>query len=114
MEHFSEEELVEMKNNVIKSHMQQRKSTVNSQPGLDINKKKMVEADDDSCNDVDQVFNRIPNEIMMKIFSYMKFTDLFACARVCTRWYDLIYDQSNWKKLNLSEWKKHTSKQFSI
>ena len=106
MEHFSEEELVEMKLNVIKSHMRQRKSSGSSSSSvtglnMDSDESKL------SCLIQMEYFNRIPNEIMIKVFSYMDYPEMLECAQVCKRWNNLIYDESNWKKLNLSDWKKN-------
>ena len=58
------------------------------------------------CNDDFQVRNtsqleNLPNEILLKIFDYMKIKDLLRCGQVSRRIRIIAYDQSLWLKVNL-------------
>ncbi len=114
LKYFSLGELSEMKNIVIKLHIQQRKgftstklannknilarstfSTIEKPLHLSIttSKKQCVSLID------------LPNEIMLKIFANLSLCDKFKCSQVSRKWNCLIYDKTNWKVLNFSDWR---------
>jgi F-box/leucine-rich repeat protein 5 len=108
--YFTQEELAEMKMIVIKLHLQRRKagygssgaaaSTEPSHPfprQLSVNQEETLNT---------QLFNNLPNELILKIFSYINHKDKIRSAQVCRKWNALIYDRSNWQELSFSEWKK--------
>ncbi|XP_063683249.1 F-box/LRR-repeat protein 20-like [Bolinopsis microptera] len=43
------------------------------------------------------------DEVVLKIFSYLKFEDLFRCALVCRHWRALSYDRLLWTQFNLTQ-----------
>ncbi|KAL5262371.1 hypothetical protein ACHWQZ_G007926 [Mnemiopsis leidyi] len=43
------------------------------------------------------------DEVVLKIFSYLKFEDLFRCALVCRHWRELSYDRILWNEFNLTQ-----------
>ena len=119
MEYFSPEELADLKTLVIKLHMQQRKINLTSQ----MSAKKRENADDgasmligECCVANDELasscINQLPDEILLKIFSKLTFSDKFKSARVCKRWSHLVYDKNNWKSLSFVDWQ--SSKILSI
>lgn len=98
MKYFSEQELVEMKIIVIKSHMQQRKAPNSSR---EFNNHDLKSDDnDDSKSHIDD----LPSEIFLKIFSNLNNSDLLKVAQVSRRWNDMVYDKSNWNSLDISNW----------
>ena len=48
---------------------------------------------------------KLPNEILLKILSYLEFQDLSRCARVSKRFHEIAYERELWQKLpvNLTE-----------
>lgn len=97
MKYFTEEELVEMKIVVIKSHMQQRKAPSSSrEANHDLESDEAV----DSTKHIDD----LPSEIFLKIFSNLSNSELLKAAQVSRRWNETVYDRSNWKSLDMSNW----------
>ncbi len=114
LKYFSLGELSEMKNIVIKLHIQQRKRFVGTK--LENNKNVLIKttisaiekplhlsiaANNQQVNSI----NDFPNEIMLKIFANLSFRDKFKCSQVSRKWNCLIYDKLNWKELNFDDWK---------
>ena len=108
-----------MKNLVIKLHLQKRKG-LNAEPNLSkpkLNSQNLTNIEDFkskpthskpaslASNAKKSVFNNLPNELTLKILSYLDLKDRFKAAQVCKRWNRIVYDKSNWKELNFSEWK---------
>lgn len=93
MEYFTEEELVEMKIIVIKSHMQQRKSP----SGAKLN-------DTDLNQSTVAHLNDLPDELLLNIFSYLSKSDVLKAAQVNRKWNGLVYDKTNWRNLDFDEW----------
>lgn len=100
-EHFTEEELHEMKNIVIKLHMQQRKRSNGTKRKHCEPKMKTFVTENQNLNYV----NQLPDEILMKIFSFLSNSDKLKSAQVCRKWNELIYDPSNWNYLDFNHWK---------
>ncbi len=92
MQYFTEDELVEMKIVVIKSHLQQRKY---SSKLSDIKKSQIVGINS---------FDNLPYELCLNIFSYLSKPEMLKAAQVCSKWNELMYDKSNWKFLDLNDW----------
>lgn len=97
-EHFSEEELVEMKYLVIKLHLQKRKQNDEANK-IDLNI-------DNSTNSVTKEtrIDELPNELLLKIFSYLNCRELLNTAKVSRAFNLLSYDPSNWTSLSFSKW----------
>jgi hypothetical protein len=100
MEHFAQEELIEMKYLVIKLHLQQRK---HNSEDVKINIKKT------NINEK-PTMNSLPNEILMKIFSNLNQRELLNVARVSRSWNILSYDPLQWTRLSFVEWINMSSK----
>ena len=98
MKYFTKNELLDMKIAVIKSHMKQRKFPANT------NLQAASNIESIPLN-LSPALNELPDELLLKIFSYLSFSDIFKLAKVSKRWHNLIYDKSNWKILNFMEWK---------
>lgn len=99
-QYFSENELVEMKNIVIKSHIQQRKSSIPTNiPKNESNKTEILNQPDDK-------FSQLPNEVILKIFSHLNIRDRLKVAQVSKSWKELISDKFYWKKLSFKDWKQ--------
>lgn len=106
MKYFSENELVEMKNIVIKSHIQQRKSspfTSHFSQNESNNAHKNVTIN--ALLDKMDHFNKLPTEILTKIFASLTLRDKLRGACVSKMWNQLVYDKFHWKKLCFTEWK---------
>ncbi len=117
MEYFTKQELVEMKTIVIKSHMQHRKKLNNNAPrDDDINKNNNnndLKIDLDETKKREKIgINSLPNEVLLKIFSYLKFNDLMKSAKVSKKWNFLTYDSHQWRKLSFREWKQLNGEQL--
>lgn len=108
LEHFTEEELHEMKDVVIKLHMQQRKRPYGATKSQCEPKMKTFVSDRQTSNYI----NKIPNEILLKIFSFLSVSEKFKTAQVCRKWNKLIYDPSNWNCLDFNKWKSSTHNQI--
>ena len=94
MEHFEEEELIEMKHLVVKLHLLQRKHYVSEDVKIDLK------------NDDYQkpTITSLPNEILLKIFSCLNQRELLSLARVSRNWNILGYDPLQWTSLSFKEW----------
>ncbi|KAF8561848.1 hypothetical protein P879_08472 [Paragonimus westermani] len=49
---------------------------------------------------------KLPKELIIRIFSYLDITTLCKCSQVCKFWYDCAFDGSNWKSINLFEFQR--------
>ena len=47
-------------------------------------------------------FDRLPDESVIKIFSWLDSSDLCICARVCKRWKSLVWEPQLWRIIKLS------------
>ena len=106
MEHFSRDELIEMKNNVIKMHLQKRKVHMAKVTSLidnigQMRNSQLPEADDEMESGINA---QLPNEILLKIFSNLKLQDKLRAAQVCRKWNELVYSPSNWQCLEYKSW----------
>ena len=45
--------------------------------------------------------DNLPNEVLLKVFSYLNIRDLGYCAQVSTRLRDISIDESLWQKINV-------------
>ena len=54
--------------------------------------------------------DELPEEILLKIFTYLNVKDICRCAKVCKRFGKLSHDESIWRKINLCWNKKIPSK----
>ena len=137
MQHFSVEELIEMKNNVIKLHLQQRKIVAQvcssvlmasrelaPLAAMSHKKRHVIESELDSevkastrartpgtlqgKSEQPIPINQLPSELMLKIFSNLGQADLFKAAQVCKKWHALVYSPSNWSRLRFKEWVQRT------
>lgn len=105
LEHFTEEELHEMKNIVIKLHMQKRKHQYpNTLEKGDSNSKIENVLDNNDASSKSFV-NELPNELLLKIFSFLSYSDKLRSSNVCKKWNNLIFDKFNWVELKFSDWK---------
>ncbi|RNA08313.1 F-box LRR-repeat 5-like [Brachionus plicatilis] len=100
-EHFTEEELHEMKNIVIKLHMQQRKRPHGAKRARCEPKMKNLASDRPNSNYI----NQLPDELLLKIFSLLSTSDKLRSAQACRKWNKLIYDPCNWTYLDFNQWK---------
>ncbi|CAF0705363.1 unnamed protein product [Brachionus calyciflorus] len=106
LEHFTEEELHEMKNIVIKLHMQNRKRQhPNSSKKSHSSAKIRTVIDENDALMTKNYINELPNELLLKMFSFMSYSDKLKSARVCKKWNKLVFDKTNWTELNFSDWK---------
>src|SRR6218665_2698686 len=48
-------------------------------------------------------FGRIPDEVMMHIFSYLCSRDLCRCAMVCHRWYKVVWNPVLWTAITIND-----------
>ena len=55
---------------------------------------------------------KIPNEILLKIFSYLEVQDLGRCARVSKQFHEVAYDRSLWQKLPINLTEKQVPVEF--
>lgn len=46
--------------------------------------------------------DRLPDSVLLNIFSWFNSSDLCVCARVCRRWNNLAWDPSLWRTVRLS------------
>lgn len=49
---------------------------------------------------------RLPKELLIRVFSYLDITTLCKCSQVCKFWYECAFDGSNWKSINLFEFQR--------
>ena len=47
-------------------------------------------------------FEKLPNEILLKIVDYLHIGDLLRCGQVCRKARTVVHDESLWKKVNFS------------
>ena len=52
----------------------------------------------------DSIWQRLPNEAILHIFSWLNDCDLLACGLTCSRWYGLFLDPLLWKRRLISEY----------
>jgi hypothetical protein len=98
-----------MKMIVIKSHMQQRKLNLNlSGDDSKIN----LTIENDRRHNQNMSIDKLPNEILMKICSHLKFKDLLKSARVCRKWNKIVNDPTFWENLSFNECKNDSNKEF--
>ena len=100
MEHFKEDELIEMKNLVIKLHLQQKKCYQTEEVKINSNENKKSKSTIES----------LPHEILLKIFSNLNQRDLLNLATVSRNWNILSYDPLQWSTLSFIEWMNMSSK----
>lgn len=127
MKYFSEEELVEMKNIVIKSHIQKRKES--SSTLFNNNNNNSAKSSVETPH-LDRQFTHIhspmvatskitdttpstnlsvldlPNELLIKIFSNLSLRERLKVACVSKSCNQLIYDKAHWRSLDFTEWKQ--------
>ena len=48
------------------------------------------------------LFSELPDELVLKIFSYLEHSELIHCLRVCQKWYRLANDDSLWYEVEIS------------
>ena len=89
MKYFTENELVEMKNVVIKSHIQQRKSSPFTSQ---FSQNKSIGAQKTMIDNIDH-FSKLPTEILMKIFSRLDLRDKLKSACVSKSWNQLVFEK---------------------
>ena len=66
-------------------------------------KKKLKTTDDFSSFHVENShFERLPNEILLKIVDYLQVRDLLRCGQTCRNIRTVVHDESLWKKVNFS------------
>ena len=99
LKYFTQDELTEMKNVVIKLHLQRNKNGPAAECIQPLLEPLSVNLDS-------LVFDKLPSEIMLKIFSHLDYKDRIRSAQTCKRWNALIYDRSNWKELSFADWKR--------
>ena len=65
-----------------------------------------------TCEKEDIDINFLPNEVIMKIFSYLTIKELICAVRLtCRRWFNVSYDRSIWTTLttdDIKEFKDHS------
>ncbi|XP_075221351.1 F-box and leucine-rich repeat protein 7 [Lycorma delicatula] len=47
-------------------------------------------------------FDRLPDDVVLKIFSWLTSSELCVCTRVCRRWEALAWDPQLWRTISLS------------
>lgn len=120
LQYFTPEELAEMKTIVIKLHLSQKKfstifheskckngneaKTTTTSVERESTSLRMSEKSLGVNSTHDTTINAIPNEILLKIFSYLPFSDKLRAASVCKKWNAIVYDPLNWNMLRFSEW----------
>ncbi len=114
LKYFSLGELTEMKNIVIKLHIQQRKRFSSTKFANNKNNliksvipsiEKPLHLSISSNNQETKSIVDLPNEIMLNIFANLSLSDKFKCSQVSRKWNCLIYDKTNWKALNFNDWR---------
>lgn len=134
--HFTIDELKEMKNTVIKLHLQKQKrnlDNIRAKTSKQINlellpiskyfisnlneseRNKSSTYNENNNNDSSSIsFNDLPDEIILHIFSFLSFNDKFKATRVCKKWYNTIYDPKNWNELCFDQWHPNINLSESI
>lgn len=49
------------------------------------------------------LITRLPDKLMLRVFSYLSHVELCTIARVCKQWRRLAYDSTLWQSLNLRQ-----------
>lgn len=49
---------------------------------------------------------RLPKELIIRVFSYLDISTLCLCSQVCKFWYECAFDGSNWKSINLFDFQR--------
>ena len=49
------------------------------------------------------LIEKLPNEVLLDIFSLLNIKDLYCCASVSQRFRQIAYEEKFWSTLNLSE-----------
>ena len=55
---------------------------------------------------------KIPNEILLKIFSYLEVQDLGKCASVCKKFHEIAYERRLWQRLSVNLYGKQVPVEF--
>jgi F-box/leucine-rich repeat protein 5 len=127
--YFTIDELKEMKTTVIKLHLQNRKRNLDnikqetsklvhlkvctisnlilSSKELTLHENKNIYIKNKDSSTIS--LNDLPNEILLKIFSFLSFNEKFKVTRVCKRWYSTIYDPKYWKELCFDQWNSNVN-----
>jgi F-box/leucine-rich repeat protein 5 len=97
MEYFTKEELRSLKQNVLKLH-----ALPDNNPSQ---KEVLVEKWNESYSwySSERVCD-LPNELWLKIYSYLNPQDLCRCAQVCKTWTGLAHDMSLWQSVWPRQW----------
>ncbi|GFU75252.1 hypothetical protein TNCV_2056951 [Trichonephila clavipes] len=56
------------------------------------------------------LFDRLSDDLILKIFSFLSSNQLCVCARVCRRWYFLVWEPQLWTSVCLSSEKIHVDR----
>jgi len=65
--------------------------------------KKRFKVGNDSKTKVENNhFERLPNEILLKIVDYLHIADLLRCGQTCRKIRTVVHDESLWKKVNFT------------
>ena len=62
----------------------------------------------DQVTSDEHVIDRVPDEVAIKIFSYLNPQDLGRCAQVSHHWNNLALDGSLWRNFLPVQWSKGT------
>ncbi|ELT98513.1 hypothetical protein CAPTEDRAFT_207606 [Capitella teleta] len=108
LQHFSYEELCELKQNVINQHIMRKRSPEHGSDKLE----KWVSEDsrEDSASDVeeevkpDASFCNLPPEISLKIFGYLGPQDLCRAAQVSREWNSFCLEPCLWSRILPVQW----------
>lgn len=57
-----------------------------------------------SCTLQNPKVSRLPNELLLQIFSYLSPRDLCRCAQVCRQWSRVSWDGLLWQRLHPVRW----------
>ena len=55
---------------------------------------------------------KLPNELLLKIFSYLEIQDLARCARVSKKFHEISYERGLWQKLSVNLSRKQVPVEF--
>lgn len=120
VKYFSLGELVEMKNIVIKLHIQRRKScsplnklsSYNKIHGIEMEHPHVIKHQNLAIDNYSRSINNLPSEVLLKIFSNLSLKDKLRAAKVNKKWHLLIYDKSFWREININDWKPKNPENF--
>lgn len=101
MEYFSYEELIDLKAKVINQHAitKLKENLGQHTEKIDVNENEEPQEMDAVCH-----FENLPNEICLKIFSYLNPRDLARVGSVSQRWYQQTRDSTLWSSLHPVQW----------